>query len=103
MKLSDIKGEQAIEAMADLMEPLAMIFADEEIQKSVKNDEPKLMLVKKMLKGHKREVIQILAILDGEKPELYEVNLLTLPRKLLEVINDPEVQSLFSSQGQNKE
>lgn len=103
MKLSEIKGERAIDAMADLLEPLSMIFADAEIQKSIESEEPKLLLIKKILKAHKREAIQIMAILDGEKPEEYDINLLKIPMKLLEIVNDPEVQSLFTYQGQNKE
>ena len=101
MKLSEIKGEKALDAMADLLDPLALIFADPEIQRSVKNDEPKMILVKKILKTHKKEAIQIMAILDGETPETYEISLLKIPLKLLEIINDPEVQSLFTYQGQN--
>lgn len=101
MKLSEIKGERAIDAMADLLEPLSLIFADAEIQKSIKSEEPKLLLIKKILKAHKKEAIQIMAILDGEKPEEYEVSLLKIPMKLLEIMNDPEVVSLFTYQGQN--
>lgn len=103
MKLSEIKGEAALDVLADLIEPAANILADEEIQKSVKSGEPKLLLVKKLLKSHKKEVIEILAILDGEEPETYKVSLLTLPAKLLEIINDPEIGSLFTSQGQKTE
>lgn len=103
MKLSEIKGEQAIDALAELIEPAALIFADEDIKNSAKAGEPKLILAKKILKGHKAEVIKILAILDGEDPATYEVNLLTLPVKLLEILNDPEVSSLFTSQSQMTE
>ena len=102
MKLSEIKGERAIDAMADLLEPLSLIFADAEIQKSIKSEEPKLLLIKKILKAHKKEAIQIMAILDGENPETYDVSLLKIPMKLLEIVNDPEVQSLFTYQGQNE-
>ena len=103
MRLSEIKGERAIDAMADLLEPLSLIFADVEIQRSIKSEEPKLLLIKKILKAHKREAIQIMAILDGEKPETYDINLLKIPMKMLEIVNDPEVISLFTYQGQNKE
>lgn len=103
MKLSEIKGERAIDAMADLLEPLSLIFADAEVQRSIKSEEPKLLLIKKILKAHKREAIQIMAILDGEKPETYDINLLKIPMKMLEIVNDPEIQSLFTYQGQNKE
>ena len=103
MRLSDIHGEKAIDALADLIEPLSVIFADPEVQNSVKKDEPKMILCRKILKAHAKEVITILAILDGEKPELYDVTLLSLPMKLLELLNDPEVQSLFTLQAPNAE
>ena len=103
MKLSEIKGEAALDAMADLMEPLALIFADAEVQASVKKDEPKMLLIKKILKGHTKEVLEVLAILDGEDPATYETNLLKIPAKLLEIMNDPEVQSLFTYQDQRAE
>ena len=103
MKLSEIKGDRALDVLADIMEPLARILTDEEITKTANNGEPKLLLAKKILKGHKKEVIEILAILDGEKPETYEVNLLTLPVKLVEILNDPEIGNLFTLQGQKTE
>ena len=54
------------------------------------------------IKNHKKAIIAIMAATAGAKPEDYEVNLLTLPMKLLEILNDPEVISLFPSQGQTK-
>lgn len=98
MKLSDIKGEAAIDALADLMEPAAAIFADENIQRSISSGESKLLLAKKLLKLHKKEVIKILAILDGEDPATFEPTLLSLPVKLLEILNDPDLADLFTSQ-----
>lgn len=103
MKLSDIRGDRALDVLADIMEPLARILTDDEITKTVNSGEPKLLLAKKILKGHKREVVEILAVLDGEKPETYEVNLLTLPVKLVEILNDPEIGNLFTLQGQKTE
>lgn len=103
MKLSDIRGDRALDVLADIMEPLARILTDDEITKTVNSGEPNLLLAKKILKGHKREVVEILAVLDGENPETYEVNLLTLPVKLVEILNDPEIGNLFTLQGQKTE
>ena len=100
MKLSDIKGEAAIDALADLLEPIAEIISDKEFVALSRRNAPKIDLIKTALKKHKKAVIEILAILDGETPETYEVNLVTLPMKALEVLNDPMVASLFQSQGQ---
>lgn len=103
MRLSEIKGKKAIEMIADLMEPVAKILENGEIKKAVDDNEPVIKIVQRLLKGWPDEVITILALLDGKKPETYEVNLLTLPTKVLELINDPEIQTLFFSQGQTEE
>ena len=105
MKLSEYKGEQALDMLADLIEPAAAIMADKEISNAAKANLPKIKIVKTAIKNHKPEVIEIMAILDGEDPEDYaeKVNLFTLPAKLLEILNDPDLMSLFTLQGQNKE
>ena len=60
---------------------------------------------KMAIKGHKKDVIELLAGLECKKPEEYvkEIGILTLPAKLLEILNDPELQDLFTSRGQNTE
>ena len=37
MKLSEIKGEEALDVLADLIEPVAMMLTDDEIQKIYQN------------------------------------------------------------------
>lgn len=102
MKLSDYRGEKALDILADLIEPAAAIMADKEITNAVRSNLPKIKIVKMAIKNHKPEVIEILAILDGENPKEYadKVTLFTLPAKLLEIFNDPELMSLFTLQGQ---
>ena len=100
MKVSDLKGEAALDALADLLEPITEIITDEEFVRLSRSNAPKIKLAKAAIKGHKKAIIEILAILDGVPPEEYEVNLITLPKKLLEVFNDPDVASLFQSRGQ---
>jgi hypothetical protein len=104
MKLSDYKGEEALDVLADIIEPLTMIIADGEIQELAKQKKvPPIKYVKPAIKNHKREVIEILARLNKQSPEDYEktMTLFTLPLQVLEFINDPEVQNLFTSQIQN--
>ena len=95
MRLSEIKGEQALDVLADIIEPVTAICIDEEIQSMVKSGVPTLKMVKPIIKNHKKEIVEILAILDGENPAEYEVNVLTLPIKLLELLNDPSIKQLF--------
>lgn len=104
MRLSDIKGDEALDVLADILEPAAEILADEQVKVKFQEDS-KLKLVSYILKNHKKNVIEIMARLDGEDPATYKynVNLLTLPRKTLEVLNDPELVNLFTSQAQESD
>lgn len=98
MKLSDYQNEEALEVLADIIEPATMIIADKEVQKIYKSGQPKLKLVTYMLKHHSSEVLDIMAGLDGVPREEYKCNILTLPVKLLEIMNDEQLLGFFSSQ-----
>lgn len=99
MKLSDLKGEAAIEALADMLEPAAEIMTDVHFVRAIK-DNNRMKAVQIALKKHQKAIIAIMAATEGKSPETFEVNLLTLPKKLLEVLNDPDVVSLFQLQSQ---
>lgn len=104
MKLSDYKGEEALDVLADIIEPLALILADKDIgELASKKGTPVLAFVKPILKNHKKEIIQILARLENETVEEYtpKISIFTLPMQIVDLINDPQVQSLFLSQEQN--
>lgn len=99
MKLSEIKGEQALDVFADMLEPAAEIIADPEFQKYARAGLG-MKAVKAAIKRKKRAVICLLAAIDQVDPDEYEVSVFSLPAKLMEIINDPAVQVLFQSQGQ---
>lgn len=103
MKLSDIKGERALNAIVDLIDPVTIIMLDKEIVDCYKSDQPKIILVKKLISNHSKEVLTILAILNEENPETYEPSLIELPKMLLELVHDEELMNLFHSQGQMME
>lgn len=105
MKLSDIKGEDALDVLADLIEPVAKILADGEVQKIYQSGQPKILLAKHIIKQNKKEVIEILATLEREDPEEYvkKMSVLTLPIALLDLLNDEDLIGFFSSQIQNME
>ena len=99
MRLSDIKGERAIEVIADIIEPATEIMTDKEFVRIARSkDIPKAASV--ALKNHKNAVLTILAVLDGEDPKTYEPSLLSIPMKLIDLFNDPELMSLFQSPDQ---
>jgi hypothetical protein len=102
MKISEYKNEDAIELLADIMEPAVEIFGDAELRDTVRGGNTDRMAIAKMvLKNHPKEVLHIMAILDGVDPDKYEANVFTLPLKLMEIMNDEGFLLLFQSQVQN--
>lgn len=119
MRLSDFKGEEALDVLADIIEPMTYILADEDIQKMKAEEQkrreeairnktpfrstPLIKYVTPAIKNHKPEIIQILARLNNQTPEEYtaDLSLATLPLQVLEFINDPEIQKFFTSQSQS--
>lgn len=99
MKLSEVKGEAALDMLADLIEPAGEIFGDEEVANAARN-KSKFAAVKLAIKNHKKAVIEILAVLEGVPVEEYTPNLFSLPIKLLEILNDKDLLQLFTLQGQ---
>lgn len=101
-KISDIKGEEALDVLADIMEPASEIMTDKDVVLLARAGE-RLRSVSTAIKNHKGAVIKILAILEMEDPEEYQPSLMSLPTKLLEVFNDPTMKQVFSLQGQTQE
>lgn len=97
MRLSEIKGEAAIEVIGLIIEPATEIMTDKEFRDLArKRNVAKAASV--ALKNHKSAVLSILAALDGEDPETYSPSLLSIPKKLLDLFNDPDLIELFESQ-----
>ena len=57
-------------------------------------------MVKVILKEHSRAVFELMALSEGVPVDEYECDVLTLPMKLLDLFNRPELGFLFQSQGQ---
>lgn len=105
MRLSDIKGEEAIEVLAEIIEPLAYIFADKEIAELAQGGNvPPVKYISIALKNHKSEVIEIMAKLEGKEVEAYKktINVFTLPVQILAIVNDDTFKSLFTLQNQTR-
>lgn len=107
MKLSEIKGERAIEVIAELIEPIAEIASSEKIKsmfpivpkdgetaneaaiRAIKSNIPEL------LKFHKKEVAKILGILENTEPD--KLSLATIAKGLVDMASDRAFVELFSS------
>lgn len=100
MKLSDYKGEDALELLANIIEPAMEIFSDKRISEAAKSKMARGALVKMILKNHKKSILEIMAYIDGEDPTTYNPGVFTIPVRLLELFNDEEFTELFHSLGQ---
>ena len=98
-KLSEYKDEAALDLLADIMEPAIEIMADPAI-KEVAATGNRIKIAKTAIKNHKREVMEILAVMEGVKVEDYHCNIFSLPARVLEILSDDELISVFTSQAQ---
>ena len=101
MKLSEFKDEAALDLIADIIEPATEILADPAIKEAFGRS--KMAAIKVAIKSHKNAIREIVARLDGKNPEEYHFTALSLPVKLLSLLNDPDLQQLFTSSGQTED
>lgn len=112
MRLSDIKGERVFDVIADLIDPVANIAQDETASALFKREKlPEGMTVKQfatqrarkalpaLLKGHKGDIIAILASIEGVSTDAYKgaLNLVKLMRDATELLTDEAFSALFLS------
>ena len=63
LKLSEIRGEAALDVLADIMEPAVEIMTDAEV-KTLFRQKKKVEAIALMIKNHKRATIAIMAALN---------------------------------------
>ena len=102
MKFDELKNEQAIEALADMFDPIVEIASDDAIKSAARSDN-KILMIKLMLKNHAKSIFELMARSEGVPVDEYECSVLTLPAKLMELFNRPEFGFLFPSQSQTAE
>ena len=103
MRLSDYENEEAVEVLADMIEPAATIMADPKVAEMFNSGKPKILLVKYALKEYKKSVVELIAALHRQKPKEFRFTMISLVKDLLDILNDPELQSVFTLQGQETE
>lgn len=100
-KLSDYKGDEAIELWADLLEPLNVILADEEVSKVIQSGKPRLIIAKSILKSHKKEAVDIMLRIDPEPINGLNI-ILRLVALLADIGQNDEIKSFFGYAEQAK-
>ena len=96
MKLREMTNEQAMNTVANLIDPVCEIASRELLIMLSRKDFRGA--VKKLLREHQGAVIAILAELDGVPVEKYRFNPIVVFTKALAILDDPDVVQLFTSQ-----
>ena len=107
MKLSELKGERAVEVIADLIAPITNIATDQDNLKLFRADKREgetdreasirdfKEKIPNLLRTHKADVLAILCAVndcDAEKLSLMEII-----KGVMDLVNDPDFLSLFFS------
>lgn len=112
MKLSDIKGDRVLDVIADIIDPIANMVQDKDIAAMFKREavpegmDARDFFAKRMckglpvlLKGHKADIIAIMAAIEGVTPEQYAASL-DLPKlftDVMELVTDDAFLNFLSS------
>lgn len=96
-------NDKSLEIVADIWDPYCALMRDTEFTKLYTTNLSEA--IKYACREHKKEVIEIAAVLEGKKVEEYVVNPFKLPLTLLTAIGTYSKinKDLFTSQGQNTE
>ena len=112
MRLSDIQGERVFDVIADIIDPIANIAEDDAASALFKREKlpdgttAKEFMTQRarkalpaLLKGHKGDIIAILAYIEGVSAESYKgsLNLVKLMRDATELLTDEAFGALFLS------
>lgn len=100
MKLSEYQNEDALDLLADLLEPVSNFLSDKKFEKLFKEGN-KMKVIQYCLKtkARQKDILTILARLEGVPLKEYKANIFSLPVKLMELWDDEELVSFFVSQG----
>ena len=96
-KLSEYKNEEALDLLADILEPVAHIFADKDFVEQLQTN--KMSAIQHVIRNHKSDVLTIMARLEGVSVDEYQCTIFTLPMALINMLNDPDLIDFFKSQG----
>lgn len=105
--LAEIKGDKALYLIADLIDPITEIMSDPAVAAAYRGTEKepgsKAKAIKVAIKTHIKAVTTILALMDEEDPKTYQPSAMVIPVRLLQMLNDPDLNSLFTLPNQSSE
>ena len=100
--LTEIKGDDALDLIADLLEPATEIMSDKKI-KTAYYAKNKASAIKVAIKEHKQAVKLILAVLEEKDPKTYEPSVGDIMAGAVKIMGDTALQDLFTLPNQKSE
>jgi len=98
-RILDARGDEALDVLAELIEPVSAIAGDPEISGMMQGGNGVTVgkLAAAVLRSHKDDVVNILAIDDGKTPDEERglLSALTIPARLLRLLSVPAVKELL--------
>lgn len=101
-KLSEFKDDEAMDVLAEILEPAYNLIKDNDFKVAMRGDKEKGILpnrldaVKVAVTKHRKDVVKMMAVLNETPVEEFHYTLLTLPTMMLEMLNDKELIHFFS-------
>ena len=100
--LTEIKGDAALDMIADLIDPITEITSDEDV-KNAYRDGNKAQAIKVSIKNHKQAVKSILAVLEEKDADEYQPSIADMIYGIQKILLDETLKSLFTLPNQNQE
>lgn len=100
-RLSDYKGEDALELWADLLDPMTKIIGDRVVVNMMTNGSAPILVAKEILKEHKAEATEILQRIDDTPINGFNI-VIRLVGLLMEFEKSEELKDFFGYAVQEK-
>lgn len=99
-RYADLSPDEKLDLMADLLDPIATIFTNEDVVKAYKTEESRPVdWVKAALKCDHKSVFEILAAFDGIPVEEYQFEMADPLIRIGEIFQNAELKSVFPFAG----
>ena len=99
-KISDYKGEDALELWGDLLDPMITIMADPDIASTIRAGKAPLIIAKEVIRTHKKEALEIMRRIDPTP-----VDGINFATRIVDIVMDfmrnDAIKDFFASAGQD--
>lgn len=100
-KLNELKDKEALDRLADMIEPVTMILTSPKVKAAAKKS--KLHMVQTALKECSDDVMKFLALVEGVPIEEYHCTAASAIATLMSIVSNPDIEAVFTAAEQTTE